>query len=94
MRDTYDETRCAALFARFAKNGTWQVPTLIIHESRQLATEAGISTNPALRYVPADVAAVRHARGSGQDAGRPSPMSGRHQPTQWYESPCTGILGT
>ena len=54
MRDTYDDATCATLFARFAKNGTWQVPTLLIRESRQLAEDAGISTNPALRYVPAE----------------------------------------
>lgn len=54
MRDSYDEATCAALFARLAKNGTWQVPTLIIRESVQLAQEAGISSNPALAYVPAE----------------------------------------
>lgn len=51
MWDTFDERICASLFLRFAKNGTWQVPTLIVRQA--VAGEPTVATNPALRYVPA-----------------------------------------
>jgi imidazolonepropionase-like amidohydrolase len=53
MWNTFDEKRCAELIARFAKNRTWQVPTLIQTQSRMLAEEGGLVSNPALAYVPA-----------------------------------------
>jgi imidazolonepropionase-like amidohydrolase len=53
--ETFDEKRCGNLFARFARNGTWQVPTLLLRQSLGLAQEAGLASNPALDHVPASV---------------------------------------
>jgi imidazolonepropionase-like amidohydrolase len=66
--ETFDEKRCADLFARFARNGTWQVPTLLLLQSLGLAQEAGIASSPALDYVPAFVREKWHVR---DGAGRP-----------------------
>jgi hypothetical protein len=52
--DTYDPAKAEALFARFAKNGTHHVPTLV--GWRSLADSAkGVSNNdPRLKYIPND----------------------------------------
>jgi imidazolonepropionase-like amidohydrolase len=49
--DTYDEKKCARLFAHFAINGTWQVPTLYM----PMRTDRGSSSlldDDRLKYVP------------------------------------------
>jgi imidazolonepropionase-like amidohydrolase len=66
--ETFDEKRCADLFARFARNGTWQVPTLLLRQSLGLAQEAGIASSPALNHVPASVRERWKVR---DGAGRP-----------------------
>jgi imidazolonepropionase-like amidohydrolase len=50
---TYDEERANALFARFAKNGTWQCPTLIANGSFALMGDAEFRNDPRLKYLPA-----------------------------------------
>jgi imidazolonepropionase-like amidohydrolase len=51
MIATYDEQKCLNLFKRFAKNKTYQVPTLILHRGMALYDDEGFLDNPSFRYV-------------------------------------------
>ena len=46
---TYSDSLCAALFRRFVKNGTWQVPTLSVPAQSTLAVDT-LMLDPRLRY--------------------------------------------
>jgi hypothetical protein len=48
---TYDEQRARALFARFARNGTWMCPTIIVNSLPD--RENPPESDPRLKYVPA-----------------------------------------
>ena len=49
MLDTYDESKCRKLFAKFVKNNTWQVPTLSILFRAQ---KSDFTNEQWLQYVP------------------------------------------
>jgi hypothetical protein len=52
---SFEEGKAAALFARFARNGTWQCPTLAV---RRASTSAGLGqadTDSRLKYIPSSV---------------------------------------
>jgi imidazolonepropionase-like amidohydrolase len=49
---TYDETKAAALFARFVKDGTWQSPTLVVNRSIASLDDPAFADDARLRYVP------------------------------------------
>lgn len=49
---TYDESRAAALFARFIKNGTWQCPTLVEERSWAHLDDDKFRHEEWLKYVP------------------------------------------
>ncbi len=49
---TYDKEKATALFARFAKNGTWQCPTLTVRRSGAFLGEADFRNDPRLKYMP------------------------------------------
>jgi imidazolonepropionase-like amidohydrolase len=53
LKSTFDSVKTAALFERFRKNDTWQVPTLsVFYQERQIA-EPGFSGNDSLLvYIP------------------------------------------
>jgi imidazolonepropionase-like amidohydrolase len=53
--DSYDALKAAALFARFAKNGTWQVPTLTVRQSHAALRDPASGRSPLLRYLPSSV---------------------------------------
>lgn len=48
---TYDQERAAALFARFARNGTWQCPTLTVNRSMALLGDLDFRNDPRLKYM-------------------------------------------
>ncbi len=48
---TYNEEKCLNLFKLFAKNKTYQVPTLILHRGMALYDNEGFLNNPGFRYV-------------------------------------------
>jgi imidazolonepropionase-like amidohydrolase len=50
--DSYDETRCSALIAQFARNHTWQVPTLVWERGQWLVDVIDYSQDPELKYAP------------------------------------------
>jgi imidazolonepropionase-like amidohydrolase len=49
---TYDPSRCAALIRTFARNHTWQVPTLVWERGQWLVDVTDISQDPNLKYAP------------------------------------------
>ena len=51
---TYDESKAAALFARFIKNGTWQCPTLVVNRSYDHFDDGNFMHKEWLKYVPSD----------------------------------------
>src|SRR5450432_65407 len=51
--DSYDDARCKALIASFARNHTWQVPTLVWERGQWLVDVTDISHDPNLKYAPA-----------------------------------------
>jgi predicted amidohydrolase len=54
MLETFDEAKCGQLFSQFQKNGTWQVPTLVIHHRGPLALEGSLAVDERLKYIPRD----------------------------------------
>ena len=50
--DTYGERTAATLFARFVRNGTWQVPTLVGWRTLSLPDNSSLANDPRLKYIP------------------------------------------
>ena len=55
--DTFGPSRAEALFRRFARNGTWQVPTLTIRHARPFLAELAASDDTRLKYMPKAIVA-------------------------------------
>jgi imidazolonepropionase-like amidohydrolase len=53
--DSYSPTKAEALFARFAKNGTWQVPTLTVLRSIASLGDPQFTNDPRVKYMSAFV---------------------------------------
>lgn len=51
----FDAQKAAALFERFRRNHTWQVPTLTVLRSNALRTDPAYLRDARLRYLPADM---------------------------------------
>ena len=49
---SYDDRKAARIFARLAKNRTWQVPTLALSVPYVRSFDTSVTTDPRLRYVP------------------------------------------
>ena len=49
--ETYSQEKAAALFARFARNGTWQAPTLVVARTGALLDDPNFTNDPRLKYV-------------------------------------------
>jgi imidazolonepropionase-like amidohydrolase len=49
---SYDEAKASALFARFARNQTWQCPTLVLKQMSGVATDDELSRDPRVQYIP------------------------------------------
>lgn len=50
--NTYSQEKCATLFARFVRNGTWQVPTLYNEWRHANTTDEVLTGNARIRYYP------------------------------------------
>lgn len=48
----YESADCASLLARYARNETWQVPTLALGRARLGADDAELLNDERLRYIP------------------------------------------
>lgn len=66
---TVSEAKCDRLFARLAENGTWVVPTLILHRAHALGGDSSTRHDPRLRHLPAQW----RATWEGMVAHRPPP---------------------
>ena len=53
--ETYSQEKAAALFARFAANGTWQAPTLVVHRAGAFMGDSNFTNDPRLKYVRRDI---------------------------------------
>jgi imidazolonepropionase-like amidohydrolase len=53
--ETYNQEKAAALFARFAANGTWQAPTLVVHRMAAFLDDRNFTNDPRLKYVRRDI---------------------------------------
>jgi imidazolonepropionase-like amidohydrolase len=51
---TYSRPKCKQLFARFVRNGTWQVPTLIVKQMTTFVDSANLKNDPRMKYISAD----------------------------------------
>jgi len=49
--DTFNQERAAALFARFARNGTWQAPTLVVKRAGAFMDDSDFTNDPRLKYI-------------------------------------------
>jgi hypothetical protein len=49
--ETYSEKKCRQLFARFVKNDTWQVPTLIVKQRFALIDTGIFGNDPRMKYI-------------------------------------------
>jgi imidazolonepropionase-like amidohydrolase len=52
---SYDEAKAVALFKHLARNGTYAVPTLVLHYSLGLGPDPPIRNDPRLKYMPANI---------------------------------------
>jgi len=49
--ETYSQEKADALFARFAANGTWQAPTLVVARAGAFLNDPNFTNDPRLKYV-------------------------------------------
>jgi imidazolonepropionase-like amidohydrolase len=49
--ETFSQEKAAALFTRFAKNGTWQAPTLVVARAGAFMDDSDFINDPRLKYV-------------------------------------------
>ena len=49
---SYDDRKAVPIFAHFAKNKTWQVPTLVIRVPYVQSFDTRITNDPRLKYIP------------------------------------------
>src|SRR4051794_14419423 len=50
--DSFGEKKARALYARFVRNGTWQVPTLTVLRSLVSLDDPKFTADPRVRYMP------------------------------------------
>lgn len=75
--DTFDPSRAAALFSRFVRNGTWQVPTLTIRHARPFLAELAASDDPRLKYMPKAILAGWTSRDDPRQPGTAAALESR-----------------
>ena len=55
---SYNEQKCAALFKRLAQNGTYAVPTLVLHRSLASGADPAFRNDPRLKYMPPNIRGI------------------------------------
>jgi imidazolonepropionase-like amidohydrolase len=55
LLSSFSETKAAALFKRFAQNGTWQTPTLTVKRVRAYQTDPNFTNDSRTKYVAAEI---------------------------------------
>jgi imidazolonepropionase-like amidohydrolase len=64
-RDSYSAKKAEALFARFKRNGTWQVPTLTVLRAIANLDDPKFTADPRVKYLPPNVRAFWAAGNGG-----------------------------
>ncbi len=77
--ETYSQEKAAALFARFAANGTWQAPTLVVHRTAAFLDDKNFTNDPRLKYVRRDTAASWKNQDDFRLKNRTAESSARHK---------------
>jgi imidazolonepropionase-like amidohydrolase len=77
--DTYDERKAAALFARFVKNGTWQVPTIVRLRGILIDDGAVFTGDPRLKYIPVETREDSKAQRAGLLKNLPPELADNRQ---------------
>ena len=73
-----DVDGCAELLEAFVRNGTWQVPTLVILRAKAYSEESAYGEDPRLRYVPEMVRAdYLSSRAQRLERGTPERLAER-----------------
>ncbi len=75
--ESYDPRKAAALFAKFAANGTWQTPTLVALRTVAYAGDAEFEKDERIRQVPASIRQIW--RGLLADMAKPDAAARRRQ---------------
>jgi len=52
LLNTFSEGKASSLFARFARKGTWQTPTLTVKRTRAYITDPNFTSDPRTKFVP------------------------------------------
>ena len=52
---SYNDQKAAELFKRLARNGTYAVPTLVLHRSLSIGPGSGLRDDPRLKYMPVNI---------------------------------------
>jgi imidazolonepropionase-like amidohydrolase len=53
--DSFSDKKAQALYARFVRNGTWQVPTLTVPRSMSSLDDAKFVADPRVKYMPPSI---------------------------------------
>jgi Amidohydrolase family len=65
---TYDSSKAKNLFEEFARNHTWQTPTLVVLRSYALIHDPSLRNDPRLAYIPDDLLNFWNSMGGRPDA--------------------------
>jgi imidazolonepropionase-like amidohydrolase len=82
---TYDAARCTALFDAFVRNGTAQVPTLLLLQSWAREHDPRRLDDPRYRYIPELLRNSWEAFADAPQADVPDSRAVRAQRLQWIE---------
>jgi hypothetical protein len=83
---TYDQAKCRALFAAFARNHTAQVPTLTLVESWAREHDPRRLSDPRYRYIPEFLRNAWEAFADAPQADVPNERAVRAERLQWLEN--------
>lgn len=63
MLDTFSPEKANALYARFARNRTWQCPTLTVQRNMAFIQDPAIHNDPRVKYMPPGMASSWNPKG-------------------------------
>ena len=55
VADTYDSQKTGPLARRFARNGTWLCPTMVLHRADAFQDDSEYTADPRLKYMPEEI---------------------------------------
>jgi hypothetical protein len=79
--ESYSEPKAEALFQRFARNGTWQCPTLTVLRALAHLDDKPFTADPRVKYVPPFIKSYLYPK---QPPGTPEEFAHRRQQFKKY----------